>query len=129
SLAPEGAGQQRLTHRFRYGGRWHALQVRFGEGRHTPPPDSAAHFFKEHEWGYGRSHRGHTMIYQVTHPVWELYEWIDHQLDVDTGMVYGPEWAFLAEATPELSLLAVGSDIAVYPAQKLTTQVVSLAAE
>lgn len=121
-IDPAGEGVRRLTHRFRYGGRWHTLAVDFGETRHLPEPDSLAHFFKEHEWGYGQSRRGVTSRYQVTHPVWEVFEWIDYDLDVDTGKVYGPQWAFLATATPKTALLAAGSPVAVYPAQKLTTQ-------
>jgi hypothetical protein len=33
--------------------------------------------------------------------------------------VYGPEWAFLGGATPYSTVLAVGSDIAVYPKGEL----------
>ena len=35
------------------------------------------------------------------------------------GAVYGPEWGYLAQETPYSTVLAAGSDIAVYPKGQL----------
>jgi len=49
------------------------LQVLSGSSAHTPTDTSAAHFFKEHRWGYGSSRRGERVSYEVRHPVREVY--------------------------------------------------------
>lgn len=81
----------------------------------TEADDSLAHYFKEHKWGFGRSHGGRTLRYEVDHPVWQSYPVENLHLDVDFGALYGPKWAFLANETPYITLFAVGSPVAVYP--------------
>jgi hypothetical protein len=43
----------------------------------------------------------------------------EYRLDFDFSAVYGPEWAFLTQAAPYSTVLAAGSDIAVYPKGRL----------
>lgn len=76
--------------------------------------DTAEHFFKEHEWGFGRTRAGQTLVYRVEHPVWESYPVDDYEIDVDFGRLYGPAWSFLNDATPEHVVFAEGSPIKVY---------------
>src|SRR5262249_25707249 len=38
-----------------------------------PDADSREHFFKEHQWGFGRTRGGKLLVYEVRHPVWEVY--------------------------------------------------------
>jgi hypothetical protein len=82
---------------------------------HCPAADSVEHFFKEHRWGFGKSRRGACIRYEVEHPVWEVYPIQAYDIDLDWASVYGPEWGFLAEATPCSTVLAAGSPIRVYP--------------
>jgi uncharacterized protein len=42
-----------------------------------------------------------------------------YRIDLDWATVYGPEWAFLNEATPSSIVLATGSAVSVYPKGKL----------
>jgi len=80
-----------------------------------PEPDGVEQFFKEHQWGFGRTRRGATLRYEVRHPVWDLYPITDHRIDLDWAALYGPEWAVLQDARPDSTVLAVGSPVAVYP--------------
>ncbi|MDX2063252.1 MAG: DUF2071 domain-containing protein [Bacteroidia bacterium] len=114
-------GQQGLqvTHRFTVGGRSHQVVATGTGALYTPPPESVAHYFKEHTWGYGRAHGGHTLCYQVDHPVWRAYPTVDYSLSLDFGVLYGPQWEFLNRATPIAALLAEGSPVAVHGAQRL----------
>ncbi len=80
----------------------------------VPPTDSAAHFFKEHDLGFGVDKRGETLCYEVSHPVWETRNLTDVKVDFDFGRIYGEEWAFMTDLKPHFPLFAVGSAIKVY---------------
>lgn len=85
-----------------------------------PPEDSAAHFFKEHDLGFGVDRSGETLCYEVAHPVWETRTVHALRLKFDFGKVYGDEWAFLNTLQPQYPLFAVGSAIKVFHPQTLT---------
>jgi uncharacterized protein len=102
-----------VTHRWRWGGREHVLTAVGSTAVTIPPPESASHFFKEHEWGYGRGRHGRLLRYRVRHPIWPVREIHDLTLDVDFGALYGDVWAWLAEATPSSVVFAVGSPVVV----------------
>jgi uncharacterized protein YqjF (DUF2071 family) len=80
-----------------------------------PGPDSVEHFFKEHQWGFGRTRDGRLLTYEVKHPEWEVFPVIDYGVDIDWALMYGPEWRFLQDREPDSIVFAVGSDVAVYP--------------
>lgn len=100
------------------GGREHRIgSVRSGEPS-TPPADGLQHFLKEHEWGYGVTRGGARLTYRVEHPVWRTWPTVEARLDVDFGLLYGEEWAFLNEAEPMSVVSAEGSAIAVYKPER-----------
>jgi uncharacterized protein len=108
-------GGQRVcvTHRWHWGGREHTLTAVGSAATETPPTDSAAHHFKEHEWGFGRSRDGRLLRYHVRHPEWAVRTVHDLVLEVDFGMLYGEKWAWLTGATPVSVVFAVGSPVIV----------------
>ncbi len=85
----------------------------------VPPEDSAEHWFKEHQWGYGVTRGGRALRYEVRHPVWACHRVRSAAIDVDWGRVYGREWPGMREAEPLSVVLAVGSEIAVLGAQEV----------
>jgi len=104
-----------VTHRLEIGGRTQRLQIKAGSHLMQPGPESEAHFFKEHTWGYGRTRSGKLLTYEVRHPVWDIYPVSSIDLDWDFGAVYGPEWADYNAVNPRSVFLAHGSAIAVAP--------------
>jgi hypothetical protein len=80
-----------------------------------PGPDSPEHFFKEHQWGFGRTRDGRLLTYEVNHPEWDVYPVIDYGIDIDWADLYGPEWAVMQDKEPATVTFAVGSEVAVYP--------------
>ncbi|MCC7435830.1 MAG: DUF2071 domain-containing protein [Methanoregulaceae archaeon] len=84
-----------------------------------PTPGSHAEFITEHYWGYTRRSDVRTDEYWVDHPQWEHRAVGEWNIDVDFAAVYGPEWGFLAEQEPASVLYAVGSEVAVYPGERL----------
>lgn len=93
----------------------HVLRVTAGLPDQMAASDSLEHWIKEHRWGFTARPRGGAWVYEVSHPVWAHYPNASAHLRWNFGEVYGPRWAFLADAAPVSTLLAKGSDIAVYP--------------
>jgi len=79
-----------------------------------PAENSAEHFFKEHEWGFGTTRSGKTLMYRVEHPCWEVYPVTDFETNIDYGEVYGNHWKFLNGHNPYNITFAKGSAIKVY---------------
>ncbi len=104
-----------VSHRLRFGGREHSLEVHASKPPHRPDDDSPEHWFKEHSWGYGQDRKGRTLVYNVQHPVWNTYRLRSHQIDVDYAALYGERWQQLSDAEPINVTHAVGSEIAVFP--------------
>jgi uncharacterized protein YqjF (DUF2071 family) len=111
----------RLTveHCLLWAGREHRLRTMGRKPAVLPPEASVEHFFKEHRWGFGTTRRGRLIHYEVRHPVWEVYPVQECRIELDWSKVYGREWAFLANAAPCSTVLAVGSPIEVFPRRKL----------
>ena len=55
-----------------------------------------------------------TVEYEVAHPMWESYRVNNYIVDCDFGSLYGPSFAYLAQAKPESVMLAEGSKISVF---------------
>lgn len=104
-----------LEHRIVGRDRVHTIRATGRQPATTPARESVEHFFKEHQWGFGRSRRGVTLRYEVRHPVWDVYTVTDFHIDLDWSQLYGPEWAVLQGARPDSALLAAGSAVSVYP--------------
>ena len=92
--------------------------VRRGERRGVVFLREMEHFFKEHEFGYGRDRAGNTLCYRVEHPVWEVFPVTEYRLQWDFGKLYGPAWEFLNTQQPVCVLVAKGSaDKVIHPQQ------------
>lgn len=109
----------RLDYVLTFAGRQHSIHVTGTRPAVRPADTSVEHFFKEHKWGFGVTRSGRAIRYEVQHPVWDVYPVADWKLDLDFAAVYGPEWGFLADARPYSTVLAVGSEVAVFPKGKL----------
>lgn len=98
------------------GERTHAMTIVGRRETVMPPADSTEHFFKEHEWGFGRDGDGELVVYRVHHPQWEVYPTSLDRLElvVDFAELYGDPWGVLDRMAPCHVTFAVGSDIAVY---------------
>lgn len=104
-----------MHHEFRLARKAHTIRATAAAATFRPAPDSSEHWFKEHQWGFGRTRTGEALVYEVRHPHWDVHAVRTVDLDVDFDSVYGPQWAFLKDTPPIHFAWAVGSDIAVYP--------------
>jgi len=105
--------ERRVEYGFDSNGGSGRMTVRADPEATVPPEDSASHWFKEHQWGYGTTRRGKLLRYEVQHPVWACHEVRDASVEVDWGQIYGVEWAVMKDAKPLSVLLAQGSGVEV----------------
>lgn len=94
-------------------GKTHSLHVITEKTAHQIEKDSEEEFITEHYWGYTKVNEHKTFEYQVTHPRWDAYTVIEHNIDVDFGVLYGQEFSFLSSLKPTSVMLAEGSAITV----------------
>ena len=107
-------GQQgNLSYSWRKGGKWHEMSAVFDQTPQPILPNSEAEFIMEHYWGYSSVNERKATEYEVTHPKWEQYHVLSHEVKVDFGKTYGDNFAFLANQAPTSVLLAKGSAITV----------------
>jgi len=108
-------GALTATYTVRWADRLHTLRAVGEKPAIRPAADSIEHWFKEHSWGFGTSRRRKLIRYEVNHPEWDVYRVREFSFDVDWAAMYGPEWAEMNGVQPASVVLAVGSEISVYP--------------
>lgn len=74
---------------------------------------SEEEFITEHYWGYTKINHHKSSEYGVEHPRWQVYPIQKYSVDVDFGLMYGPEFEFLKNEKPKSVFLAEGSEIIV----------------
>ena len=79
---------------------------------------SEEEFITEHYWGYTKIGLNRTSEYGVEHPRWEAYPVKQYKIEVDFGINYGSDFAFLNHAEPDSVMLAEGSEIRVLKGKK-----------
>lgn len=105
----------RVEHEWTRGNVAHSLVVQADAAAGRPAAHSAEHWFKEHEWGFGRDRRGRVTAYRVEHPVWHVHAVRAAEVRVDFGELYGRGWGILTARTPDSVVLAAGSPVRVFP--------------
>lgn len=110
----------RVEHALHLGGRVNRLAVEAIDPPLMVPPGSLEHHFKELRWSFGRDREGRSTFYEVEHQPWFVYRLKHVEMDWDWEAAYGPEWAFLNGRDPDSAVLAVGSEVTIYPRRDLT---------
>ena len=85
----------------------------------TIETDSETEFITEHYWGYTKAANNTTFEYEVTHPRWLSYAIAEYQINVNFGLVYGNDFAQLANQQPTSVMLAEGSEITIGNKRKI----------
>jgi uncharacterized protein YqjF (DUF2071 family) len=102
-----------VEHRVTFAGKVNRLRVLAGTPCALPPEGGTEVFFKEHRWGFNRSHGGRLIRYEVRHPHWKTFPVESYELEWDFEGLYGQPFAALAGRRPDSVLLAEGSDVSV----------------
>lgn len=101
-----------VAYGWQYAGRAHSFALSAQNQAVDMAAGSEPEFITEHYWGYSQ-HGARTVEYQVTHPRWQHYPVISHDIQVDFGQLYGAPFARLNAQTPVSVMLAEGSAITV----------------
>ena len=109
----------KLDHKLYQDNKSYSLRAEAENKPFTPAHDTTEHFFKEHEWGFGRTKKSETMVYRVEHPVWEIYPVLDFSHTFDFSEIYGAEWKTLNGQKPYNITFAKGSEIKVFEGEIL----------
>lgn len=104
-----------VEHRLTWCGRDHILCATGRKPATTVPAGCLDHHLKELRLGYVSSRRGSLTVYEVEHPQWLVYPFVDYKFDLDWATLYGPKWGVLQGVEPQSVFLAAGSEIAVSP--------------
>lgn len=119
SRVDEDVSTVAAARRLRWRGRDHRVEVTGDKPAVRPSEEGDEHFFKEHHWGFGTDRRGRARVYEVKHPLWEVYPVRSWSLDLDWASLYGPAWGVLAGEKPASVMLAAGSQVSVFPGSRL----------
>jgi uncharacterized protein len=92
---------------------WHSLHVQASSTSVDISDGSEAEFITEHFWGYTKLKDTKTSEYGVEHPRWKVYPVQQYHVNVDFGLIYGPDFDFLKNEKPLSIFLAEGSEILV----------------
>lgn len=111
-------GTRKVEYNFSYGGGDGTMRVESDSVPVVHAESSPEHWFKEHQWGYGVTRRGRLLRYEVQHPNWACYPVRSSEIEVDWGRIYGREWDSMSDAKPFSVVLAEGSEIKVFGAQR-----------
>jgi uncharacterized protein YqjF (DUF2071 family) len=102
-----------VVHELEFAGSRLRLALTAGPEEHVPAPDSAEHWFKEHEWGYGTARSGALVRYRVHHPHWAVRNVQRAEVNADWAGLYGSGWDTLVGRAPDSVVFAVGSRVEV----------------
>ncbi|MDP5121531.1 MAG: DUF2071 domain-containing protein [Spirosomaceae bacterium] len=109
----ENATNRETTYEWKKQNQWQSFKVVADLEQSPIAENSETEFITEHYWGYAKVSETVTNEYEVTHPKWQQYAVQSAEINVDFGLVYGSEFAFLSDRNPDSVLLAEGSKITV----------------
>ena len=109
----DGDGGMTVDHRLTVAGR--ERRIRLTADAAARPSTDAEAFLTEHQWGFGASHFGRLIRYQVVHEPWAVHPVRSFEVDWDWAAAYGPAFAGLQGAEPVSAVLAAGSAVSIFP--------------
>ncbi|WP_412468913.1 YqjF family protein [Pedobacter sp. KLB.chiD] len=98
---------------------WNSFEVIAHAQAEEITPGSEEEFITEHYWGYTKIGHNKTAVYGVEHPRWQTYPVKSYKINVDFGINYGKDFAFLNHARPDSVFLAEGSAIKVLKGKQI----------
>ncbi len=110
------AGRVRAAYTIRAGGREHRMSTASAGAPVVPGENTAEHFFKEHDLGFGTDRRGRVLTYRVDHPRWAVFTSPTVEINVDWALLYGEEWRVMNGRRADSVVFARGSEVSVFGA-------------
>jgi uncharacterized protein len=115
-----GSGENiEVGYEWNYKNTWNKISVIAGKRSRPIITGSRESFFADHYWGYSKYNDTKTFEYEVAHKPWETLNVLSYTIVCDFGFLYGNNFSFLNDVSPDSVLLTRGSDIKVYPKRQL----------
>jgi len=112
-------GLLEVEYKWKLNNEWQRLMVKANPDPKEVAKDCEIAFITEHYWGYNRVSDSRTSEYEVQHPIWQVYDVQDYDVQVDTAKNYGEDFKELSQQKPKSVFLAEGSEITVKQGKKI----------
>src|SRR4029078_12441552 len=116
---PAIASEGRVEYAWKVRASWQHIAAEFHGEADVPAADSEGSFLAEHYWGYGQGRDGSTLEYEVSHPPWRIWTGSNPEFTGDVAGLYGPGFVEALSGPPASSVVAEGSEVTVYRAERL----------
>ncbi|MCC6864869.1 MAG: DUF2071 domain-containing protein [Ignavibacteria bacterium] len=110
-------GQIKIHHKIKINGKFYEIKAEADNDPVIPEDNLVENFFKEQEWGFGKTKDGQTLIYRVQHPVWKIYPNAKVEHNFEFNLIYGKEWSLLNDKKPYNVTIARGSNVKLFSAK------------
>ncbi|HEX2607028.1 MAG TPA: DUF2071 domain-containing protein [Flavisolibacter sp.] len=107
---------------WKVGREWNYLQALAEADAVRIKTGSMEEFITEHYWGYTHIDSSCTGVYQVEHPKWDIHPVKEFNVNCNSQMLYGPEFADPLGRKPSNVFLASGSAVRVLGGTKIYEQ-------
>lgn len=97
----------------RPGGTGHAMLPTSTPGEHGP--NTVERWLTDRPLIFGAGQDGRGLVYEIIHPSWGVHPLVDSAVRMDMASMFGPDFGFLTDRPPQHAMLAVGSEVAVFP--------------
>ena len=92
---------------------WNSIQINALSENQPMPTGSIEEFIFEHYYGYTKINNALSQEYKINHPRWKINEVLDYEIKCDFEKMYGVNFEFLNNVTPDSVILAEGSPVSV----------------
>ncbi len=102
-----------VTYEWKIKEKWNHLTVNTATENEQMLPGSVEEFIFEHYYGYTKINSLVSQEYKVNHPRWVINKVLDYSINCDFQSMYGNDFSFLSDLTPDSVLIAEGSPVTV----------------
>jgi hypothetical protein len=93
--------------------KWNRISVSASKEKEPILAGSVEEFIFEHYYGYTKINSIDTQEYKVNHPRWLINKVLDYSIQCDFASMYGNDFSFLNNHTPESVIVAEGSPVTI----------------
>ncbi|MBK8952349.1 MAG: DUF2071 domain-containing protein [Chitinophagaceae bacterium] len=102
-----------IKYKWKINKQWNHLVVNASKEKNEMIPGSIEEFIFEHYYGYTKINSELSQEYKVNHPRWQVNKVIDYSVQCDFKSMYGNDFSFLKNQTPDSVIIAEGSPVTV----------------
>ena len=113
NLIGHNESDKNIKYKWKINKQWNHLAVNAAKEKNEMLPGSIEEFIFEHYYGYTKINNELSQEYKVNHPRWQVNKVIDYSIHCDFTSMYGNDFSFLNNQTPDSVIIAEGSPVTV----------------